>query len=101
MNIDRPAHPAALPAVAPRPPSGGSSAPAPSPAGAAQGLRPWDAPAATVPGSVAQLRSTHADFDATRVAELRERISSGTYAVNLERVADGLLTHLSDLSPRT
>jgi negative regulator of flagellin synthesis FlgM len=94
MNIDRPAHPT-LPPV---PPSGGSSAPAPAPA--AQRQRPAEASAAT--GSVsAQLHSTNGDFDAARVAELRDSIKSGTYQVNLGRVADGLLNHLSDISPRT
>jgi negative regulator of flagellin synthesis FlgM len=93
MNIDRPAQPT----LAPLPTFGGSAAPAPPPA--AQRLRPAEPASASASGSVsAQLHSTHGDFDAARVAELRDSIKNGTYQVNLGKVADGLLNHLSDLS---
>lgn len=53
-------------------------------------------PAATPP----QLRSTHGDFDAGRVQALRESLRSGTHAIDFERIADGMLSHLRDLGPQ-
>jgi negative regulator of flagellin synthesis FlgM len=93
MNIDRPA-------LTPLPPSGGTAAP--PAATTATRTRPAEAaPTAAHGSATAQLRSTHGDFDAARVNELRERIQNGSYAVNLGKVADGLLNHLNDIAPRT
>lgn len=85
MNIDSPC----------LPPSGGSSAPAPSPAVARPRAAATEAPANASPPAV--LRCTHGDFQAARVAALRESIGQGSYRVDLGRVADGLLGHLRDL----
>lgn len=89
MNIT----PSRLP---PLPAAGAPAAPAPSTAA----LR---APCSPAPQSSlgAQLRSTHADFDAPRVAALRERIHNGSYCVNVDRVADGLLAHVRDFSAKS
>lgn len=85
MHID----PFSAPAPAPAP------ACAPAPAGAAP-----SAAAAPSPSTTTHLRATGGDFDAARVAQLREAIASGRYAVDLGRVADGLIRHLDDLSGR-
>lgn len=63
------------------------------------------APASTAPtpasssvhAAAAQLMSTHADFDAVKVAEIRASISEGRYAVNTGRIADGLLASAQEL----
>jgi negative regulator of flagellin synthesis FlgM len=49
------------------------------------------------PASPAPLLSTHADFDAARVARIREEISAGRYQVNTGKIADGLLATVRDL----
>lgn len=43
------------------------------------------------------LPSTNGDFDAARVARIRESISAGHYQVNAEKIADGLLATVHDL----
>lgn len=43
------------------------------------------------------LPSIHGDFDAARVAEIRESISAGRYQVNPAKIADGLLASVRDL----
>lgn len=48
-------------------------------------------------GAAAQLMSTHADFDAAKVAEIRASISAGRYVVNTGRIADGLLASAQEL----
>ena len=72
----------AVPAVAP----GKSSAVA----GAAA------APAPAVAGR-ARLPSTTSDFDAARVAEIRESIRSGRDQVDTAKIADGLISSVRDL----
>ncbi len=47
--------------------------------------------------SPARPSSISGDFDATRVAEIRASISAGSYHVNTEKIADGLLTTVRDL----
>ena len=72
---------APAPAVAP----GKSSAAASTPAA--------QAPAAT---SQARLPSTTGDFDAARVAEIRESIRAGRYQVDTAKIADGLISSVRD-----
>ena len=43
------------------------------------------------------LPSTNGDFDAARVATIRENISAGRYQVNTAKIADGLLATVHDL----
>lgn len=52
---------------------------------------------ASAQASAAQLMSTHGDFDAARVAEIRASISAGCYVVNTGRIADGLLASAQEL----
>jgi negative regulator of flagellin synthesis FlgM len=48
------------------------------------------------------LPSTNGDFDAARVAQIRESISAGRYQVNTGKIADGLLASVRDLlNPKT
>jgi negative regulator of flagellin synthesis FlgM len=49
------------------------------------------------PAAPAPLLSTHSDFDAARVARIREEISAGRYQVNTGKIADGLLATVRDL----
>ena len=49
------------------------------------------------PAAPAPLLSTHSDFDAARVARIREEISAGRYQVNTGKIADGLLSTVRDL----
>lgn len=49
------------------------------------------------PAASAPLLSTHSDFDAARVARIREEISAGRYQVNTGKIADGLLATVRDL----
>lgn len=53
------------------------------------------------PSSTALLPSTTGDFDAARVAEIRESISAGRYQVNTGKIADGLLSTVHELLNRT
>jgi len=66
-----------------------AGAPAGAPAGAAPAAR-----AATLP-------STNGDFDAARVARIRESISAGRYQINAANIADGLLSSVHDLIQST
>lgn len=43
------------------------------------------------------LPSVNGDFDAARVAAIREDISAGRYQVNTAKIADGLLATVRDL----
>ncbi|MFZ3161366.1 MAG: flagellar biosynthesis anti-sigma factor FlgM [Rhodoferax sp.] len=43
------------------------------------------------------LPSTNGDFDAARVATIRENISAGRYQVNTANIADGLLATVREL----
>lgn len=54
-------------------------------------------PGSSVQAAAAQLMSTHGDFDAAKVAEIRASISEGRYAVNTGRIADGLLASAQEL----
>lgn len=63
-------------------------------------------PASETPASAALARqasaapvlpSTHSDFDAARVARIREEISAGRYQVNTGKIADGLMATVRDL----
>lgn len=50
------------------------------------------------PSSLSPLRpSANSDFDAARVALIREDISAGRYQVNTAKIADGLLASVRDL----
>lgn len=55
------------------------------------------ASAAPAVASQAQLPSTHGDFDAGRVAQIRESIAAGRYQVDTAKIADGLLASVRDL----
>ena len=61
---------------------------------AADGVPAARAPAAA---SLARLPSTMGDFDAARVAEIRESIRAGSYKVDTAKIADGLLSTVRDL----
>ena len=52
---------------------------------------------ARLPASGALRPSTHGDFDAARVAEIRASISAGRYKVDTAKIADGLLSSVRDL----
>ena len=58
-------------------------------------------PASAVPSVASQaqpmLPSINGDFDAGRVAQIRESISAGRYQVNTAKIADGLLASVRDL----
>jgi negative regulator of flagellin synthesis FlgM len=47
--------------------------------------------------STLMLPSTNGDFDAARVASIREDISAGRYQVNPAKIADGLLASVQEL----
>ena len=49
------------------------------------------------PSPTPLLPSTNGDFDAARVAKIRENISAGRYQVNTAKIADGLLATVRDL----
>jgi negative regulator of flagellin synthesis FlgM len=49
------------------------------------------------PSSTSLLPSTTGDFDAVRVAQIRESISAGRYQVNTAKIADGLLSTVREL----
>lgn len=49
------------------------------------------------PSPTPLLPSTNGDFDAARVAQIRENISAGRYQVNTAKIADGLLATVRDL----
>jgi len=56
-------------------------------------------PALAIPAvaSQAQLPSTNGDFDAGRVAQIRESIAAGRYQVDMGKIADGLLGSVREL----
>jgi negative regulator of flagellin synthesis FlgM len=55
-------------------------------------------PASTVANQAQpKLPSINGDFDAGRVAQIRESISAGRYQVNTAKIADGLLASVRDL----
>ena len=89
MKIDPPAPPA-VPFS--RPAKGGSATAAPADAASS----PKEAAAS---GQVRLLPSVTggSDFDAARVAAIREDIRAGRYQVNPERIADGLIDSVRDL----
>lgn len=61
-------------------------------------LRPVAVADEAAPASAcAQLASTSGDFDAAKVAAIRQSISAGLYQVNLGKVADGLLASVQEL----
>ena len=74
----------------------GAPAPAVAPgkSSAADSTSAAQAPAAT---SHARLPSTTGDFDAARVAEIRESIRAGRYQVDTAKIADGLISSVRDL----
>jgi len=49
------------------------------------------------PVTPAPLLSSQSDFDAARVARIREEIGAGRYQVNTTKIADGLLATVRDL----
>ena len=82
-------------------PTPGSSAPAASrnsvQAGSPAPLNPAAAGQAQALSPTPLLPSIHGDFDAARVAEIRESISAGRYQMNPGKIADGLLASVRDL----
>jgi len=68
------------------------------------GVNAPSAPVAAAGASVARpispsplLPSANGDFDAARVAEIRESISAGSYRVDTTKIADGLLASVREL----
>lgn len=55
------------------------------------------APPAQTVASQARLPVTTGDFDAARVAEIRESIRAGHYQIDTAKIADGLLSSVRDL----
>jgi negative regulator of flagellin synthesis FlgM len=58
------------------------------------------APATASPSATVATRlplAPAADFDAARVAQIREAIAAGKYQVDTSRIADGLLDHVQEL----
>lgn len=48
--------------------------------------------------STARIPSTTGDFDAARVAEIRESIRAGSYKVDTAKIADGLILSVRNLT---
>ncbi|WP_372826304.1 flagellar biosynthesis anti-sigma factor FlgM [Polaromonas sp.] len=74
------------------------------PASSRSGVNAPSAPVAAAAASQARLLSptpllpsANGDFDAARVAEIRESISAGRYQVDTTKIADGLLASVRDL----
>lgn len=66
--------------------------------GSAAATAPETATAQSRPASPTPLLpSTNGDFDAARVARIRESISAGQYKVDTGKIADGLLATVQDL----
>jgi negative regulator of flagellin synthesis FlgM len=95
LKIDPPAPPALGPTRL-LSKAGTPALPGTGEAGAAQ---PSPKESAPMSGQVRSLPSTPgaSDFDAARVAAIREDIRAGRYQVNPERIADGLLDSVRDL----
>jgi negative regulator of flagellin synthesis FlgM len=55
------------------------------------------ASAVQLASATAQLPSTNSDFNAARVAQIREDISAGRYEVNPAKIADGLMASVREL----
>jgi negative regulator of flagellin synthesis FlgM len=72
-------------------------APASTRGGRAAAQTPASASLASQASTAPLLPSTHSDFDAARVARIREEISAGRYQVNTEKIADGLMATVRDL----
>lgn len=53
------------------------------------------------PSSTSLSPFTTGDFNAARVAEIRESISAGRYQVNTAKIADGLLSTVQELLNKT
>jgi negative regulator of flagellin synthesis FlgM len=88
VKIDQPA-PSATPLIRT------SKAGAPATSGSDAAERAKDlAPAS---GQVHSLPEVPGDFDAARVAAIREDIRAGRYEIKPERIADGLLASVRDL----
>ncbi len=99
MKIDQPAPSSTpLPRTTPAP-AGTAGAAAASGADAAQRAAKAAAPAPSS-AHIRSLPSTAgaaSDFDAARVAAIREDIRAGRYQIRPERIADGLLASVRDL----
>lgn len=83
-----------------KPAAGSSASAAPRnsvTAGSPAPLNPAAAGQAQLLSATPLLPSIHGDFDAARVAEIRESISAGRYQVNPGKIADGLLASVRDL----
>lgn len=74
-----------------------AQAAAPGKGSAAASAAPARAAAAASP---ARLPSTTGDFDAGRVADIRESIRAGNYRVDTAKIADGLLSTVRELVER-
>jgi negative regulator of flagellin synthesis FlgM len=71
-----------------------------APAATREGRSAAETPAAASlarQASAAPLLSSQSDFDAARVARIREEISAGRYQVNTGKIADGLMATVRDL----
>lgn len=93
LKIDPPLAPALPPGAAPKAPAAqpaATSAPAPARANAPSVARIHRMPSPPASG----------DFDAARVAAIREDIRAGRYTINPERIADGLLASVDELLDR-
>lgn len=56
------------------------------------------APAGAAPGVTARLQvASGGEFDAVRVAQIREAIAAGRYQMDASRIADGLLDSVREL----
>lgn len=68
-----------------------------------RGSAPANASAAEPAAVISHARRplTTGDFDAARVAEIRESIRAGSYQVNTARIADGLISSVRDLLGKT
>lgn len=92
MKIDQPA-PSATPPHRPTPAPGAATV-----TGADAAQRPKEAaPASAHVHSLPSATGTASDFDAARVAAIREDIRAGRYQIRPERIADGLLASVRDL----
>ncbi|RQO51344.1 flagellar biosynthesis anti-sigma factor FlgM [Variovorax sp. KBW07] len=91
MKIDQPA-PSATPLH--RTPAPGA---APAPAGTEAVERPKEAAQASAHVHSMPAAVGGSDFDAARVAAIREDIRAGRYEIRPERIADGLLASVRDL----
>jgi negative regulator of flagellin synthesis FlgM len=77
-----------------------SEASAPAVNREALAIKPAATPAASsvqLTSAMTQLPSTNSDFNATRVAKIREDISAGRYEVNPTKIADGLMASVREL----